>query len=120
MAEQLVALRSQLALDLRIHARYELSRPLGAAAVRQALSQGWVDLLSFMDHTPGQGQFRTPEDYIRYMARQLARPSEEVAASLAAKAGRRPCRALPNWLSKRKLWGYLWLPTTTTAPPRFS
>lgn len=87
MAEQLVALRSQLALDLRIHARYELSRPLGAAAVRQALSQGWVDLLSFMDHTPGQGQFRTPEDYIRYMARQLARPSEEVAASLAAKAG---------------------------------
>jgi len=82
LAEQLVALRSHLSLDLRIHARYEVSRPLGAAAVRHALSQGWVDLLSFMDHTPGQGQFPTLEDYVRYMARHLGQQPEEVAASL--------------------------------------
>ncbi len=82
LAEQLVALRPHLALDLRIHARYEVSRPLGAAAVRRALGQGWVDLLSFMDHTPGQGQFPTLEDYVRYMARHLGQRPEEVAASL--------------------------------------
>ncbi len=81
-AEQLVALRPHLVLDVRIHARYEVSRPLGAAAVRRALSQGWVDLLSFMDHTPGQGQFPTLEDYVRYMARHLGQQPEEVAASL--------------------------------------
>ncbi len=81
-AEQLVALRPHLVLDVRIHARYEVSRPLGAAAVRRALGQGWVDLLSFMDHTPGQGQFPTLEDYVRYMARHLGQRPEEVAASL--------------------------------------
>ncbi len=81
-AEQLVALRSHLGVDLKIHSRYEVSRPLGAKAVRHALSQGWVDLLSFMDHTPGQGQFPTLEDYVRYMARHLGQRPEEVAASL--------------------------------------
>lgn len=46
--------------------------------MREALRKGWVHLLSFMDHTPGQGQFHDLETYVRYMARHHGRPEAEV------------------------------------------
>ena len=78
LAQELWGLRSALHVDLRIHARYEVSRPQGEPAVLEALRKGWVHLLSFMDHTPGQGQFHDLETYVRYMARHHGRPEAEV------------------------------------------
>ncbi|GLV48927.1 amidohydrolase [Thermus sp. LT1-2-5] len=75
-------LRGALSLDLRIHVRYEVSRPQGEWAVRAALEEGLVHLLSLMDHTPGQGQFRDFETYVAYMSRWLGRSPEEVAQDL--------------------------------------
>ncbi|MDW8358599.1 alpha-D-ribose 1-methylphosphonate 5-triphosphate diphosphatase [Thermus sp.] len=76
-------LREGLTLDLRVHARYEVSRPQGEWAVEQALEEGLVHLLSLMDHTPGQGQFRNLEAYVAYMSRWLGRSPEEVAQELS-------------------------------------
>jgi len=82
LVEGLVLARPSLALDLRVHVRYEVSRPEGEWAVVWALERGLVDLLSFMDHTPGQGQFRDLEAYVAYMSRWLGRSPEEVAGDL--------------------------------------
>lgn len=51
----------------KIHLRYEITNINGAATVRRLLKDGFVDLLSVMDHTPGQGQFKTLESYQNYL-----------------------------------------------------
>lgn len=51
-------LRDELLVDLRVHARYEVSTPVVRPALQEALDAGDVHLLSLMDHTPGQGQYR--------------------------------------------------------------
>ncbi|MCS7193370.1 MAG: alpha-D-ribose 1-methylphosphonate 5-triphosphate diphosphatase [Meiothermus sp.] len=86
VVEALAQERSRLDLELRLHLRYELSRPGGEAAVAEALRRGWAHLLSFMDHTPGQGQFRSLEAYLRYMVQWLGRSPQEVEALLHERA----------------------------------
>jgi alpha-D-ribose 1-methylphosphonate 5-triphosphate diphosphatase len=85
LAEEIAALRGQTLVDVRLHARYEVSAPGGAKAVLEALRRGWVDLLSLMDHTPGQGQFKDPEAYVRYLSKLYGLSQEATAASLVAK-----------------------------------
>jgi alpha-D-ribose 1-methylphosphonate 5-triphosphate diphosphatase len=57
------ALQSELLTDLRIHARYEVSTPVVRPALREALESGVVQILSLMDHTPGQGQYRDRQQF---------------------------------------------------------
>lgn len=47
----------------RVHLRYEISSTKYKDKVKDLISQGKVHLLSFMDHTPGQGQYRDLEVY---------------------------------------------------------
>jgi len=61
MAKQKFLIRS------KIHLRYEITNINGLATVRGLLKDGLVDLLSVMDHTPGQGQFKTLESYQNYL-----------------------------------------------------
>lgn len=42
----------------RFHLRYELTNINGYDTVIDFINRGYVDLLSFNDHTPGQGQYR--------------------------------------------------------------
>jgi alpha-D-ribose 1-methylphosphonate 5-triphosphate diphosphatase len=59
--------RDQLLADHRVHLRVEAtSERLDVAAELAALD--CVSLLSYMDHTPGQGQFRREEDWRSYYA----------------------------------------------------
>ncbi|BDG20176.1 amidohydrolase (plasmid) [Thermus thermophilus] len=83
LAAQLAEARPYLHLDLRVHGRYEVSRPRGLKWVEEALGKGLLHLLSFMDHTPGQGQFRDLESYVAYMVRWLGRPEAEVRREVA-------------------------------------
>jgi alpha-D-ribose 1-methylphosphonate 5-triphosphate diphosphatase len=46
-----------------LHARYEIVEPGFAGLLARLLEAGQVHLVSFMDHTPGQGQFRNLEIY---------------------------------------------------------
>jgi alpha-D-ribose 1-methylphosphonate 5-triphosphate diphosphatase len=72
----------------RIHARYEVvgMGPQSLPIVQAALADGFIDLLSFMDHTPGQGQY-TRGLFIERQAKQGI-GEEEALRRLAEKQGR--------------------------------
>lgn len=48
-------------LNHKFHARYEIDNPQIFDYLEQLINQGFVHELSFMDHTPGQGQYRDIE-----------------------------------------------------------
>jgi len=76
-------------VDNRVHARYEITDPAGEPVLRELLTAGGIDLLSFMDHSPGQGQFRTPEAYRDYLMQTYHRSAAEAGRMAAAKQGQR-------------------------------
>ncbi|ARF14162.1 phosphonate metabolism protein PhnM [Sporosarcina ureae] len=47
----------------RLHARFEIDNMDGVASLVRNIEDDKVHLLSFMDHTPGQGQYRNLEVY---------------------------------------------------------
>jgi alpha-D-ribose 1-methylphosphonate 5-triphosphate diphosphatase len=49
----------------RLHARYDIHNPELYDYVEQIIDEGKIHELSFMDHTPGQGQYRNLEIYAR-------------------------------------------------------
>jgi alpha-D-ribose 1-methylphosphonate 5-triphosphate diphosphatase len=59
---ELVRSIKQLAPDMlvrtRVHARYEILETGAIPLLNELMQQRLIDLLSLMDHTPGQGQFR--------------------------------------------------------------
>jgi alpha-D-ribose 1-methylphosphonate 5-triphosphate diphosphatase len=52
----------------RFHARCEISSEAGIDTVIELMKKGQTDLVSVMDHTPGQGQFRVFESFERFYA----------------------------------------------------
>jgi len=76
-------------VDNRVHARYEITDPAGEPVLSELLAAGAVDLLSFMDHSPGQGQFRTPDAYRDYVMRTYHRSAAEAERMVGAKQGQR-------------------------------
>ncbi len=61
-----------------VHARYEISNVEAVDTIMELIEEGIVEVLSVMDHTPGQGQFRDLESYIRYATGTFAVTREEV------------------------------------------
>lgn len=57
-------------IDHRVHARFDIDFPDAKAVLSDLLAAGLVDLVSLMDHTPGQGQYRDLERHITKIARQ--------------------------------------------------
>ena len=47
----------------RLHARFEIDAMKDVDFIKDYIEQGKIHLLSFMDHTPGQGQYRNIEIY---------------------------------------------------------
>lgn len=50
--------------------------------VMDMMRKGYVDLLSFMDHTPGQGQYKNLEIYRKHQANDGRDLTEETFAKL--------------------------------------
>ena len=51
-----------------IHARYEVGSQKGLEVLERLMDEGLIDMVSVMDHTPGQGQFATLGAYVDYYA----------------------------------------------------
>jgi alpha-D-ribose 1-methylphosphonate 5-triphosphate diphosphatase len=87
-AEQLVHAiqqrKTELCTDLRTHLRLEVSVESGLGLLERLLQQNLVQMVSLMDHTPGQGQFRDLEYYVKYMTKWLG--GDQKSAEAAAKA----------------------------------
>lgn len=54
-------------INHRVHLRYEIGFTNGADYLEELVGSRLVDLVSYMDHTPGQGQFQDPEMLKRFM-----------------------------------------------------
>jgi len=63
-----------------VHARYEVGSRRGARVLLELLDEDLVDVASIMDHTPGQGQFRSFEAYEHYYSGTYNLSREEVLA----------------------------------------
>jgi alpha-D-ribose 1-methylphosphonate 5-triphosphate diphosphatase len=68
MIETLCAVRETLLTECHIHARYEVATPGIASFLMEMLGTGEIRLISLMDHTPGQGQYRDLEKYVTSIA----------------------------------------------------
>lgn len=79
------AFSSRSLVDNRIHCRYEITDPTATPVLCELIEEGVVDLLSVMDHSPGQGQFKTLESYIDYMMGNHAMKREEARMAAQTK-----------------------------------
>lgn len=61
----------------RFHLRYEIDNVACYEDVMDMIGKGLVDLLSFMDHTPGQGQYKNLEVYRKHQPNSGRDLSEE-------------------------------------------
>jgi alpha-D-ribose 1-methylphosphonate 5-triphosphate diphosphatase len=59
--------RGPTLVNHRVHVRFELSNFEGLDLMAQLVEDGTAGLLSFMDHIPGQGQYRNPERFKEYV-----------------------------------------------------
>ena len=65
-------------VDNRAHCRYEVTDSSAVAVLGELMQQGAVHLLSFMDHTPGQGHFKSVTAYRQFLCDNYATPVAEV------------------------------------------
>lgn len=79
MIEAVTSMRRELLIDHRIHARFEVTFLQALGVVEDLLKVGALDLISLMDHTPGQGQYRDIEKHVVNMAKN--KKISEVEAS---------------------------------------
>lgn len=85
LARAVQAFRSHSLVDNRVHCRYEITDAAAMAVLQALLAEGAVDLLSVMDHSPGQGQFKTLDAYLQYMMGNHAMSRDEAEQVARAK-----------------------------------
>lgn len=73
-------------VDNRVHLRYELTDETAPPVLSVLLDAGHAHLLSFMDHSPGQGQFRDVEAYRHYLTKTYQTDSGAIDDILERKA----------------------------------
>jgi alpha-D-ribose 1-methylphosphonate 5-triphosphate diphosphatase len=59
--------RGRTLINHRVHVRFELSNYEALDLMAELIEDGTAGLLSFMDHTPGQGQYRNPARFREYV-----------------------------------------------------
>lgn len=64
----------------RIHLRYEVSYDIGLDIVEKYIDDNYIDYLSYMDHSPGQGQYRAEGSFEKYVMKNQGVTSDEVHA----------------------------------------
>lgn len=81
MIQTLAAMRNELLIDHRVHGRFEVTFLPAVAEAKALIEAGALHLISLMDHTPGQGQYRDIELHTANMAK-TKKISESQAAEL--------------------------------------
>jgi alpha-D-ribose 1-methylphosphonate 5-triphosphate diphosphatase len=81
----LMVTREEALVRHKIHARLELTSRRGSEAVTQLIEQRACDMISLMDHSPGQGQYRTEATFREYVKRSTSRTAVEIDALLEMK-----------------------------------
>ncbi|WP_117194380.1 alpha-D-ribose 1-methylphosphonate 5-triphosphate diphosphatase [Rhizobium terrae] len=74
--------KGELLVDHRVHARFEVTFTKARLVIEDLLRAGSLDLISLMDHTPGQGQYRDVERHIETVARNHKLTPEQAAEAV--------------------------------------
>ena len=90
--------RQDLAVRHRIHARVELTSLDGTELAYQMMEEHAVGLVSLMDHSPGQGQYRTEEALRLYIIRTTNKSDAEIDDLLTMK--REQAREIPQRIAR--------------------
>ncbi|MDT8371021.1 MAG: alpha-D-ribose 1-methylphosphonate 5-triphosphate diphosphatase [Gammaproteobacteria bacterium] len=72
-------------IDNRVHCRYEITDETGLPVLLDLIEHDDMHLLSLMDHTPGQGQFKNMAAYRDYLARSYKKSEAELDAIIDKK-----------------------------------
>lgn len=72
-------------VDNRVHCRYEITDESGLAILKELLQEQSMHLISMMDHTPGQGQFKDMAAYQDYLTRTYKKTADEVTVIVERK-----------------------------------
>jgi alpha-D-ribose 1-methylphosphonate 5-triphosphate diphosphatase len=73
--------RHSLKVDMRIHARFEVTNQNAPPMLQKLIAHNKVQLISLNDHTPGQGQYRDIEKYVDQMKRWTSISDEYAGAA---------------------------------------
>ncbi len=65
-----------LGVRTKVHARFEISNAKIVPYLEPMLREGQIHLLSIMDHTPGQGQYKNPRDVLKFVKGREATEEE--------------------------------------------
>ena len=65
-------------VDNRVHCRYEITDETGAPVLKKLIEDDAMHLISMMDHTPGQGQFKDMAAYRDYLTQNYKKTADEV------------------------------------------
>ncbi len=71
MIETVNRLSDQMLVDMYIHARFEVTNPDTGPILKDLLERKLLQLVSIMNHTPGQGQYKDVDHYLGFMQKWL-------------------------------------------------
>ncbi|MGR3436587.1 MAG: alpha-D-ribose 1-methylphosphonate 5-triphosphate diphosphatase [Shimia sp.] len=77
--------RAGLRVDHKVHARFDVTFEGAVEVIAELIEAGTVDLVSLMDHTPGQGQYRNLERFIERRAEEDGTSLDEARAAVEAR-----------------------------------
>lgn len=74
-----------LAIENLVHGRFEITSSTSVAQLKRLMRDGMIHILSFMDHSPGQGQFKTLEKWKQYHMPVFELSDEDAGRILAGR-----------------------------------
>jgi len=77
--------KAHLGVDNLVHARFEITSESSLETIKKLIETNKVDMLSIMDHSPGQGQFKTLESWKKYHLSAYTIEDEDVEKYLEKK-----------------------------------
>lgn len=75
----------QALVNNQVHCRYEITDPTGLPILLNLLEEDAIHLISLMDHTPGQGQFKDMQAFQDYLSRTYNKSVAEAEAIASKK-----------------------------------
>lgn len=80
--------KQHLGVDNFIHVRFEITSDGSVSTIKKLIEENKVDMLSIMDHSPGQGQFKTLESWKHHHLKCYQLEENEVEEYLKDKASK--------------------------------
>jgi len=72
-------------INTRVHTRFEITDHTAVPVLKQLINENQVDLFSFMDHSPGQGQYKTVSSFKKYFGPVYKKSDDEMNVLIATK-----------------------------------